>query len=90
MALSKPWSPYRQVVIQTYEGPPRGAHGSVRARPIDGEFYSTAMNVECSRDMRKRFPVGTKFRIFAKEVDREDGPSFLYTHFSWPYEVVSE
>lgn len=33
-------------------------------------------------------PVGTKFRIFAKETDREGGPSFLYTHHSWPYEIV--
>lgn len=46
------------------------------------------MNVECSRDMRKRFPTGTRFRIYAKEISREDGTPFLYTHFSWPYEIV--
>jgi hypothetical protein len=46
------------------------------------------MVVECSKAMRTQHPVGTKFRIFAKETDREGGPSFLYTHFSWPYEVV--
>jgi hypothetical protein len=47
------------------------------------------MNVECSRDMRTRFPIGTRFRIFAKETAREDGNPFLYTHHSWPYDVVS-
>jgi len=89
MTLSKPWSPYRQVVIETYRGPPRGAHGSIRARPIAGQFYASTMKVECSRDMRKRFPVGTRFRVYAKETSREDGTPFLYTHFSWPYEVIA-
>jgi hypothetical protein len=90
MSLGKPWSPYRQIVIETYEGPPRGSHGSVRARPVEGQFFPPTMNVECSRDMRKRFPVGTRFRVFAKEVEPAGGDSpFLYSHFSWPYEVVS-
>ncbi|OYU15659.1 MAG: hypothetical protein CFE37_04875 [Alphaproteobacteria bacterium PA4] len=88
MTLSKPWSPYRQVIIETYNGPSRGGHGSVRARPIAGQFYLTTMNVECSRQMRTQYPVGTKFRIYAKETNREGSPPFLYTHFSWPFEVV--
>lgn len=88
MSLSKPWSPYRQIIVETYEGPPRGAHGSVRARPIPGQFYPVTMNVECSRDMRKRYRIGTKFRIYAKEVAKEDGTPFLYTHFSWPADVI--
>ena len=88
MPISKPWSPYRQIVIETYAGPARGAHGSVRARPISGQFYSVTMNVECSRDMRKRHPVGTRFRVYAKEVTKEDGTPFLYTHFSWPAELM--
>ena len=88
MTISKPWSPYRQIIIETYEGPARGAHGSIRARPISNQFYPMSMNVECSRDMRKRHAVGTRFRVFAKEVTKEDGTAFLYTHFSWPAEVV--
>ena len=88
MTLSKPWSPYRQIIIETYEGPLRGRHGSIRARPIAGQFYPSTMNVECSRDLRRRFPIGTRFRIHAKEVAKEDGTPFLYTHFNWPYELV--
>lgn len=83
-----PWASYRQVVIETYIGSPRGHHGKVRARPVPGERYPPTMNVECSKDMRTRHAVGTKFRIYAKETDREGGPSFLYTHHSWPYEIV--
>lgn len=86
--MTQPWSHYRQIVIETYYGPNRGHHGSVRARPTDGEFYPTSMNVECSKTMREKHPVGTKFRIRVKETCREGGMPFLYTHFSWPYEVV--
>lgn len=86
--MPKPWTPYRQVVIETYAGADRGHHGKVRARPIPGEFYPPTMNVECSKEMRTKFAVGTRFRIHAKETSREGGPTFLYTHFSWPYEVV--
>ena len=87
--MSKPWSPYRQIVIETYLSGPRGDHGSVRARPIPGEFYPTTMNVECSKDMRQRHPVGTKFRIYAKVTDKEGSPPFLYTHYSWPYDLIN-
>ncbi len=86
--MTKPWSEYRQVIIETFDGGARGHHGKVRARPISGEFYPTNMVVECSKDMRTRHPVGTKFRIYAKETDREGSDPFLYTHHSWPYEVV--
>jgi hypothetical protein len=47
------------------------------------------MVVECSKHMRYAHPVGTRFRVYAKETSREGSPPFLYTHFSWPYEVVS-
>jgi hypothetical protein len=34
------------------------------------------------------YPVGTRFRIYAKETNREDGKPFLYSHYDWPFEVV--
>lgn len=68
--MSKPWSQYRQIVIETYNSGPRGHHGKVRARPAEGQFYPTDMVVECSKQMRTQHPVGTKFRIYAKETDR--------------------
>jgi hypothetical protein len=90
MTLSKPWSPYRQVIIETYQGPDRGHHGGIRARPVAGEYYPRSMNVECSKGMRKQHPVGTRFRVYVKETSREGSPPFLYTHFSWPYEIVDD
>jgi pimeloyl-ACP methyl ester carboxylesterase len=71
---------------------PEASHLSLILHPgalaLLGEWMAVTMNVECSSDMRKRFPVGTRFRIHAKEVSKEDGTPVLYTHFSWPYEVL--
>lgn len=86
--MANPWSQYQKIVIETYDGAARGHHGKVRARPVKGEIYPTSMVVECSKEMRMRHPIGTKFRIYAKETNREGGATFLYTHFSWPYEIV--
>ena len=86
--MAKPWSEYRQVVIETFDDGPRGHHGKVRARPVAGEFYPTTMVVECSKTMRAQHPVGTKFRIFAKETNKEGSEPFLYTHYSWPYQII--
>lgn len=87
-AMARPWSPYRQIVVETFRGPDRGHHGSIRARPIPGEIYPTTMRVSCSKPMRTSHPVGTQFRIYAKLTDREGGPPFLYSGPDWPYEIV--
>ena len=86
--MAQPWSGYNRVIVETYSARKAGKSSTIHARPVAGQCYPTSMDVECSRDMRKRHPVGTKFLIYAKETDREGGKPFLYTHFSWPYEVV--
>lgn len=87
--MTKPWSQYRQVVVETYEAVKSGKSSRIHVRPIPGEAYPTTMDVECSRKMREQFPIGTRFRIYAKETNREGGKPFLYTRYDWPYEVVA-
>jgi len=86
--MQKPWSPYRQIIVESYAGPARGHHGKIRVRPVKGEFYPPALDVSCSKAMRYQHPVGTKFRIYAKEMSRVGGSAFLYTAPSWPYDIV--
>jgi hypothetical protein len=86
--MSKPWSQYRQVIVETYRGGKVGESSGIHVRPVPGEPFSPTLDVECSRSMRQRYPVGTKFRIYAKETNREGGKPFLYSHYSWPFEVV--
>lgn len=86
--MSQPWSQYQQVIVETYSARKPGKSSTVHVRPVDGQPFPTTMDVECSRAMRKNHPVGTKFRIWAKETDKEGGKPFLYSHFDWPYEIV--
>jgi hypothetical protein len=40
--------------------------------------------------MRRKYPVGTRFRIYAKLTDKEGGGRFLHSHHNWPYEVLQD
>lgn len=83
-------SVYREIVVETFENPGEPAAERIRARPIPGQGLNTAMRVECSSKMREKHPLGTKLKIRAKVADREGGTPFLYCHYSWPYEVLSD
>jgi hypothetical protein len=86
--ITKPWSQYQQVVVETYHAVKSGKSSRIHVRPVHGQPFPPTMDVECSRSMRQLYPVGTRFRIYAKETDRERGKPFLYSHFDWPFEVV--
>ncbi len=88
--MSKPWTQYERVIVETYEAVKAGKSSRIHVRPIPGQPFSPDTDVECSRTMRGRHPIGTKFRIWAKETDREGGKPFLYSRHDWPYEVVEE
>jgi hypothetical protein len=88
--MSRPGSKYKQVVIETYYEVKAGKKSRIHARPIEGQEFSTSMDVECSRQMRTKYPIGTRFRLRAKVTDREGGKPFLYSHHGWPWEVVQQ
>lgn len=68
-----------------YQGDPRRP---VRVRPCEGQDLPTNINVECPKELKQKYPVGTIFKIRAKLTDREGGGLFLYSHHSWSYEVI--
>nr|WP_321455033.1 hypothetical protein [uncultured Cohaesibacter sp.] len=55
--VNAPWSDYQQIVVETYAATKSGKSSSLHVRPVKGEAYPTTMDVECSRSMRKSFPV---------------------------------
>lgn len=87
--IGRPWSEYQQVIVETYAALKPGNNSRVHVRPVAGQPFPTTMDVECSRSMRKLYPFGTRFRIYAKETNRGGGRPFLYSHFDWPFEVVN-
>lgn len=48
------------------------------------------MFVECSKALSEDYPIGTKFRIKAKITSKLGGAHFIYSHYSWPYEVLKD
>ena len=81
---------YRDVIIETYSAPGDPSRHQIRARPVEGQGFDTSMHVECSSRMREAYPIGTKLKIRAKITDREGGPSFLYSHYRWQHQVMSD
>lgn len=79
---------YRYVVVESYWAFAEPSRSDVRVRPIPGQGFASDMHVECSKDMRDAYPVGTRFRIWACVKRKEGGNEFLYTSWQWKYEVV--
>lgn len=81
---------YDHIIVESYcPKNTSGLHGPVHIRPIPNqEPYHFTLHVQCSKALSEDYPVGTKFRIKAKLTQRENGGEFIYSRYSWPYEVL--
>lgn len=86
---SKESAAYANYAVESYRNSGGPSANSIRVRPVAGQGLPLSMNVECSTSMRKQYEVGTVFRIKGQIVENSTGARFLYTHFSWPFEVIS-
>jgi hypothetical protein len=89
--MAMPLEGYEWVEVESFIADrTSGLHGGVHVRPAPGGPYSTDLRVECSKSLSDtdRYPVGTRFRIWAKLTDREGGGQFLYSSYRWKYDVV--
>jgi hypothetical protein len=91
--MAMPQEGYEWIEVESFV-PDRtsGLHGKVHVRPVPGGPYSPDLRVECSKMLSDttRYPVSTRFRIWAKLTDRESGGQFVYSHFRWKYDVISK
>jgi hypothetical protein len=76
--MGKPEESYQYVTVETYVADhTSGLHGKVHVRPVAGQGFSTSLRVRSPKEMRRDYPIGTQFRIYAKLTDREGGePSY--------------
>lgn len=89
--MAKPDEPYRQILVESYRTTATsGLHGEIHIRPVAGQGLSTALQVECSKELSRNYPVGTQFRIRAKLTDRDGGGEYLYSYFRWPVTVIQK
>jgi len=88
--VAKPWEKHHRVIVETYYEIKSGKSSRIHARPVEGQGFSTSLDVRCSRQMRSSKPIGSKFKIYAKLTDREGGGEFLSTHHNWPWKYWDE
>lgn len=82
---------YKYIIVESVQCQFDGQHGDVHVRPLPGqEPFTPYMFVECPSSMKQDYPIGTKFRIKAKLVKRDGKASFVYTHYTWPFEVLND
>lgn len=83
-------SEYSYIIVESfYPSDMRGRHGPVHTRPLPGQDpYTPDLFVECSKDLSYSYPVGTKFRIKAKITIPKNAAPFIYSHYSWRYDVL--
>jgi len=87
--MAKPNEPYQLVLVESYApSATSGLHGEIHIRPCEGQGYPTDMHVSCAKELKRDYPVGTRFRIKAKLTDRGSGGEYLYSHHQSKYEVV--
>lgn len=80
---------YEWIEVETFIAPPGPYNSAIRVRPVQGEKYPPDTVVECSRSLRKSYPVGTRFLLQCKLTNREGGKPFLYSHYNSPFKVIS-
>lgn len=80
---------YKIIIVETFRPTDTsGHHGEIHVRPAPGQPFPQSFFVECSRRLVTDYPVGTRFRVRAKLVEKDTGNKFLYSYHGWFFEVV--
>lgn len=81
---------YQYILVESFiPDDLNGKHGEIHIRPLPNqEPYKREYMVECNKALSYDHPLGTQFRIKAKITNREGGKTFIYSHYTWPYEVL--
>ncbi len=83
--MTEPFEIYHQLVAESFWDAERK---KIRVRLAANQIFEEGLLVECSKKMRESHPVGTRFKLRVKLTNRDGGGKFLYSHHSWPYELI--
>lgn len=82
---------YKYIIVESVRCNNGVQHGDIHICPIPGQYpFTPDMFVECSNSLKQDYPVGTRFRIKAKITCKEGGNPFIYSHYTWPFEVLDD
>lgn len=77
------------IVVVTYRAINEASSSKIRVRPAPGQGFD-GWNVECSKAMREREPVGQHFLLCVKPAKRQNGKPFLYANPRQQWRPISE
>jgi hypothetical protein len=83
---------YQYIIVESFvPSDNKGRHGPIHIRPLPNqEPFESTLFVECSKRLSYDYPIGTKFRIKAKITSSAGGTQFVYSHYTWPFEVIEK
>jgi hypothetical protein len=81
---------YTSILVETFYSGESTHRDSIQVRPLTGQPFSSKLLVECRRDIRYAFAVGTVFRLCVTPKQKLDGRIHLYCPYRWSYDVVTE
>lgn len=80
---------YNEIIVESFIPEKSNSRaGDPRIRPIPGQIFEPELYVSCSRELSYDYPVGTRFKIKAKLNQRKDGSYYVYSPYSWKYNVL--
>ncbi|MEX2484169.1 MAG: hypothetical protein WED10_06410 [Brumimicrobium sp.] len=83
---------YTEIIVESFIPDDLNArHGEIHIRPVKGQSpFNPNLFVACSKSLSSDYPIGTKFQIKAKLVQRKDGAFYIYSNYTWRHEVIDE
>tara|TARA_Y100001968_G_scaffold296089_1_gene303992 strand:- start:431 stop:733 length:303 start_codon:yes stop_codon:yes gene_type:complete len=88
--MAAKYNDYEEYLVTTRYAVAEKSSQAIRVNPLPEQGLPVETNVECSTKMRRQYPIGTIFKLRCRVTDKEGGTKFLFSHFSWPFEVLTE
>lgn len=89
--MALPEEPFFDILVESFDGGNvSGRRGRLHVRPVAGQGLDTSLYVECSREMREDYPLGTMFIVTGKLSNRKGGVEYLKCPHQWGYSVVGD
>ena len=79
--------PLYYIAVETIPNRGELSTAARRVKPLPGQGVPEYLRVECSKDMRDKYPLGSVFKIQARLTDRE-GTTFIFSSFKWAYTKI--
>jgi hypothetical protein len=79
---------YTSILVESFRSFEGGHRHPIEIRPLPDQPFPAHLLVECAKEMRTQYPVGTVFRLCVAPKQKLNGRPHLYSSWQWPFEVV--